>query len=622
MRRLAQIIVAAMAMGLMVLRQPWNLRECPAGTCSYYSDETLLWTIFGAAIYVGFIAVIMTVVLVGVLGIRDSGRASDAAVLAALGQSQRSAVREAAMRGLKDGALVTGAAYVAATALSVWIVVSSGYNLGDLNPFDFVAWLVFAIGFTGMLVLAHVIDAVRPRRTPVERLYEDAAAPRPRRVSLATRAVALGAIAAAATGILVGAAVTHDNANGDAGTISTIAAEAAVLGLTFTGVALFFAVAVPLLRMAMSPALGGSASLAGAARATHAAAVLHTRAATASAGSARTVLAIAGLALLAGSVAVADPAPRFAPNYVGVVNATPAGIGDELANQIAELPGVGAVVVGTATDPGPNVPAVGIDPADLAGVDEQLAAMLSAHPGAAVASSVWGDVSLDNYAEAGMAVTGIVPTSTCCVQVVDKTLVPVRAGSSSVLIWAKPGADPVAVARTVAAFSPTIANLQGDGNSLVQGGSTNDVGGAVFLIVVLLLVCGGPIVALAYGVVQRRRREDATLAALGASRRSLAGAAVVETTVVAAVAVAGGLLSGALLRMGITGASRARDSLKGVITDSYVQTMWGSVAWATIGWMFVIAVAAFAVVAVVVKALARGALPAEQLRAAEEGVLS
>jgi len=123
-------------------------------------------------------------------------------------------------------------------------------------------------------------------------------------------------------------------------------------------------------------------------------------------------------------------------------------------------------------------------------------------------------------------------------------------------------------------------------------------------------------------VVQRRRREDATLAALGASRRSLTLAAIVETTVVAAVAVAGGLVAGATLHMVVVGASRAEDSLRGVITDNYLQTMVGSVAWSTVGWMFVIAVASFAVVALLVRAFSRGALPAEQLRAAEEGVLS
>jgi len=248
--------------------------------------------------------------------------------------------------------------------------------------------------------------------------------------------------------------------------------------------------------------------------------------------------------------------------------------------------------------------------------------MLDEHPGALVSGTIFAELSVDGYAELGVPVTGFLPTSTCCVQVFDSTAIPMRPGGSAVLIWATQGADPAAVARTVDAFSPNVPGLEGYGSSFAGPGFEMDDASKLASLALLLIVCGGPVVALAYGVVQRRRREDATLAALGASRRSLAGAAVVETTVVAAVAVAGGLLSGALLHMAITAASRARDSLNGVITDSYLQTMWGSVAWSTLGWMFVVAVATFAVVAFIVKSLARGALPAEQLRAAEEGVLS
>jgi len=283
---------------------------------------------------------------------------------------------------------------------------------------------------------------------------------------------------------------------------------------------------------------------------------------------------------------------------------------------------VGAVVVGTATPIDYDLAVVGIDPADLDGVDDQLAAMLKAHPGAVVSGSLWTDVSLDDYVATGIAVTGIVPTSTCCTQIVDRASVAMPLGSSTVLIWAAPGADPAEVSRTVNAFAPDVPDLEGYGGSLISEPSSTDLGALLFNVGLLVLIFGGPVVALAYGVVQRRRREDATLAALGASRRSLTLAAIVETTVVAAVAVAGGLVAGATLHMVVVGASRAEDSLRGVITDNYLQTMVGSVAWSTVGWMFVIAVASFAVVALLVRAFSRGALPAEQLRAAEEGVLS
>lgn len=624
MRRLAQGIVGALALGIMIIAQPWGLEECPPDSCQSSSDATVLGTILGAILELSIPGLILVVVLVGVLGIRDSGRASAAAVYAALGQTQGTAARDAARRGLADGAVVTGAAFAATGILNVFLVLRSGYSFFEsgASPQLWVARAMIAIAFTGMLVLAHVIDAIRPRRTPVERLYEEAAPERPRRIPLARRAVVVGAIAAAALGMLVGTAVTHDIVNGDAGSIATLVAQVAVFAIALAVIALFFSVAVPLLRMAMTPALVGIARLAGTARATHAAAVLRARATTASGTSARTVLAISGLALLLGSVAGVDPAPSLAPSYVGMIMATPAGMGDKLASELAGLPGVGAVVVGSATKAADYWSVVGVDPADLVGVDEQLAALLSDHPGAVVSSSLWSDVSVDGYAQNGVVVTGIVPTSTCCTQVVDRTIATVHDDAAAVMIWAKPGADPAAVARTVEQFSPDFPPFEGYGTSLVHASSSTDLRELLLNFGLLVLICGGPVIALAYGVVQRRRREDATLAALGASRRSLVGAAVIETTVVAAVAVAGGLLAGALLRMTITGASRARDSLRGIITDNYLQTMWGSVSWTTVGWMFLFAVAAFAVVALVVKALARGALPAEQLRAAEEGVLS
>ena len=624
MRRLAQGIVGALALAYMAIAQPWGIDECPPDSCFSSSDASLAWSVLGTLVQVAIPGVILVVVLVAVLGIRDSGRASDAAVYAALGQTQGTAVRNAARRGLLDGAVVTGIAYLATGILNAFLVVSAGYGFLDSGA-DPQLWVVrgmMALAFTGMLVLAHVIDAVRPRRTPVERLHEEAAAPRPRRVSLARRSLVLGAVAAMAVGVLVSLAVAHDSVNGAAGVIPSFVARAAVVTLALAGIAIFFAVGAPLLRNAMTPAIKGAAQLTGAVRARNTSAVLRARAATASVGSTRTVIAISGLALLAGSIAGANPAPAFAPSYVGAMTATPEGVGDELARQIGELPGVGAVVVGTATPIDYDLAVVGIDPADLDGVDDQLAAMLKAHPGAVVSGSLWTDVSLDDYVATGIAVTGIVPTSTCCTQIVDRASVAMPLGSSTVLIWAAPGADPAEVSRTVNAFAPDVPDLEGYGGSLISEPSSTDLGALLFNVGLLVLIFGGPVVALAYGVVQRRRREDATLAALGASRRSLTLAAIVETTVVAAVAVAGGLLAGATLHMVVVGASRAEDSLRGVITDNYLQTMVGSVAWSTVGWMFVIAVASFAVVALLVRAFSRGALPAEQLRAAEEGVLS
>ena len=167
MRRLAQGIVGALALAIMMITQPWGLKSCDPESCIMENSYSLLWVIVGTAIEVGMVAIILTVVLVGVLGIRDSGRTSEAAVYAALGRSQGSAARLAARRGLIDGAVATGVAFVAAAAVNVYLVLDSGYALFEQDSALWVARSVMAVVFTGALVVAHVVDAVRPRRTPV-----------------------------------------------------------------------------------------------------------------------------------------------------------------------------------------------------------------------------------------------------------------------------------------------------------------------------------------------------------------------------------------------------------------------------------------------------------------------
>jgi hypothetical protein len=618
MRRLAQGIVGALSLAIMMITQPWDLKSCAPPSCTMDNSYSLLWIIVGTAIEVGFVAIILTVVLVGILGMRDSGRTSEAAVYAALGRSQASTAKLAARRGLIDGVVATGIAFVAAAAVNVYLVLDSGYPLFEQDSALWVARTMTAVVFTAALTLAHVLDAVRPRRTPVERLHEDAAPPAARRFSLGRRTLVLVALIAAGAGVLAGLGLAHDPADGVAGDLAQTMAFAAVIGIGLLGLALFFLVGVPLAQSAIPAAVRAVANLAGALKATRVAEVLRGRATTASGAFARTVLAIAGLALLAGALCTADPAPALAPSYVGTMTIVPASAGQDAAAELAAIPGVGTVVVGDVHGDWPS--AFAVDPARVRDVDPTLYGLLMEHPHAAVAGGGFDPGTFAEYPAQGVHITGVVPTSTCCMAFTTPANVSGEPAFAGLLIYAAPGSDPAEVARVVTAFTFTSEDVTSYGGSFAySSGSYTDFWGAAFMIALVVLVCAGPVVALAWGVAVRRRRDDATLAALGASHRTLTVVGVLETTAIAAVAVGAGLLGGAVLQTGIGMASRARDSLSGLITESYLQVLLHSVAWAPMLWIFVGSVAVFAVVAWIARLFGAGRLPAEQLRAVEAG---
>ncbi|MCR6712005.1 MAG: hypothetical protein NVV57_04610 [Demequina sp.] len=618
MRRLAQGITGAIALALMMISQPWDLASCAPESCTMDNSYDLLWVIFGTALEVGTVAIILTVVLVGVLGIRDSGRASEAAVYSALGRSQGSAARLAARRGLIDGAVATGIAYAGAGVVNVYLVARSGYQLFEQDSALWVARLVMAVVFTGALTAAHVLDAVRPRRTPVERLHEDAAPPTARRVPLRWRTLALVSIMALGAGVLAGLGLAHDPANGVAGVLAQTLAFGALIGIGLAGLALFFLVGVPLARAAIPAGVRGAASLSGALKATRAAEVVRARATTASGAFSRTVLAIAGLALLAGALCTSDPAPALAPAYIGTMTVQPASAGEDAADELRGQPGVGAVVVGNSYGDWPA--AVALEPRDVREVDPALYELLTAHPDAVVAGGGFDPGTFTEYSSQGISISGVVPISTCCMSFTLPANVSGEPPAAGLLIYAAPGTDPAALAATVNGYTFTSTLVTGYGGSFAYSADAfTDGWGALFMIALVLLVCAGPVVALAWGVAVRRRRDDATLAALGASHRTLTAAGVLETTVIAAVAVAAGLLGGAALQTVIGVASRARDSLSGLITDSYLIVLLNSVAWAPMLWIFGGSVIVFAVVAWIARLFGAGRLPAEQLRAVEAG---
>jgi len=613
-------MVGAIALAMMLLVEPWDLNSCDPANCNTVYGGMGLFTFFHAAISTLFVGIVLTVVLVGILGIRDSGRASETAVYAALGQSQGTAARQAARRGAIDGAIVTGGAFVVTGVVQMWLVLNSGWPLFSQASDLWISRFVFAVAFTGYLCLAHVIDAVRPRRTPVERLHEDAAPPRPRRIPIRTRALLLAAIAAASVGVLAGVAVAHDPATGDAGTIPTLLAQSAMAALWLALVSFFFFVAVPIARGKVPIAVGAAATVAGLARATQASALLRARLATASGTFTRTFLAIAGLALLFGASSTADPSPALSPNHLATVTIEPASAAAGLVEQYEQVDGVSAVVPAMQYGEWPQV--IAVDPADLAEVDEALADQLTTHPEVIVDGTGSPDVTLDDFAAQGIHAVGRVVTSTCCAAFANPAIVAGEPYAGSLIVYAEPGADPYAVAVAVEALVPGVPAVSGWSMASAYGpDGTANVWGNLFTVVLVGLVLLGPVVALAVGVVSRRRRDDATLGALGASRRTLTIAAMAETTAIAFVAIAIGLLGGAAMTIAWAMASAAQGSLTGLITENYLRVGVLSVAWGRLGLILVGSVAVFAVVAAVASLLRRSQLPAEELRAVEAGRL-
>lgn len=128
--------------------------------------------------------------------------------------------------------------------------------------------------------------------------------------------------------------------------------------------------------------------------------------------------------------------------------------------------------------------------------------------------------------------------------------------------------------------------------------------------------------ALSVGVARRRRRDDATLAALGAEPRTLRWAVVIEATAFAIFAGAVGLTWGVMTHAALTMLDRARRSLGGVITDSYLHTAVNSVAWVPLLLIGAATVLVFATSAAIGARALQRRTPVDNLRPTDAGVLS
>lgn len=613
MRRLAGGIAGAFALLAMLIMQPWDLTTCDPAFCEHYSDHGSLWLYpLMLAFYLVLPLLVVGVIQVAVLGIRNANSPHDLAVRAALGESQGRALRSAAIRGLYDGALWVGLAYVVAACVHVGIVVSSGWPLDSEAAMWFIRAIegVFVIG---TLVLAHVIDAARPRRTPVERLFEDARPFRTRRWARIL-GLALGVVGGLASGAVVGLALTYElapnfrvtNAAGIAQAVAVI--SAVVLGL---------AVAIPALRAALPGTLRvTSMRLRG-----PAGSIVSARAGAVSRAGARTVLVLGSFGFLFGAVASTNPSPSLSPTYVGYRLFYDDIDADASADRLRAVDGVADVIVpavreGLDTNGNPGA-LFAVDPQALSGLDDTLAGILTEHP-SAIVTNLWrgtADLHLAPTTAWSFTPSGVVPIEPCCAMFTStESGMESAPGLTAFLIYSTDPALNGDIQYAAWSIYPSDFAPGGGEGSGMTGSSETYWPGVLIQMGLLALLIGTPMVALAVGVVRARRSEDATLAALGSTPGAIRTALVVETAATSALAVTVGLGLGALTHAGSTALERARSSLTGVITDSYVATAFGSVAWVALAVVLVATVALMAFTAWIASRSASHATPVEALR--------
>ncbi|MGC4174844.1 FtsX-like permease family protein [Demequina sp.] len=582
MRKLAAGVGGAFALLAMMVFQPWDRLNCDPSNCSMYNGwggAHGLWVLLPVLLYIAFPLVVVGIIQVSVLGIRDSSRPHDLAVRAALGETGGSAVRAAASRGLRDGALVVGGAYVVSGVTQVIILVQSGWPLST-DAYMWTGRLVVALSTIGTLVLAHVIDAARPHRTPVERLYEDA---KPVESGRGRRrlGVALAVVTALASGVVAGIALAYDLAPSFY-VSNTIGIAVAVAIVAMLALALF--VLIPASQAAVPAVLTWVA-----ARVPRpAGSIVAARAGTVTRAGGRLVVVLGSFGYLLGAAASVDTSTQLSPTYLGFRTFGSDIDAEAFADELRAVDGVAGVIMPQTRDIGDASGNPGylfaVDPNEVRQYDPALAQILTEHP-SAIAQNLWngsGHLHEGSDPNWGFIPTGIVPIVTCC-----ETFTSASAGmvpSADAVTYLIYSTDPALNDEVTQAAWDLSPYGPGEDSWESSGQTASSNGNSMWLVnlaywAFLALLLGTPMVALGVGVARARRRDDATLAAMGATRVALRRALVVETVTITAFAMVVGTGLGGITRFVITLIQRARSSLTGVITDSYLATAFGSVAW-------------------------------------------
>jgi hypothetical protein len=617
-KRLAAWIAGAVALGIMLIGLPWDRLSCPPTLCSSSTSYGGLGMFaILIAIELAILIAILTAIFVGVLGVRDANEPRDVAVMAALGQTRAAAVRKAAATAGRHAAIGIGGAYVLTGILQLAVLAKAGWPLLTTDADLWLVRLAEAAVVCASLVLAHAIDATRPRRTPVERLYEDLAVQTPRRVSLRLRASIIGGLGAASAGLVVGLALAHNQATGDAYSVVKNTASISLAVLAVALCAMLLTVVNPWAR-AMAPlVLRSSAVIAHKLRAPRLAVILDSRAGTTSAVAGRIVGVLATMAFLVASVASGPTSPALSNRYAETITFGTTGNPQTSIDYYRAIDGVGTIVVGRMQESRGVQQPILINPDDLRGVDETLRGLLLLYPTAVIGGC---RLSADSHRASGFVPSGVFLLDTGCGAYVNGSAVTFTTNAYGLLVYAKPGVDIRLLATRLNNTSPpdtgnTFLGHDGAGSSSNSWVAAAVEGGMLFILVIV------PMAALSVGVARRRRRDDATLAALGALPRTLRAAVVVEATVVSAFSIAIGLAWGALGHV-IATVNFARISLGGVITDDYLRWTLSSVAWVPLLMIGAGAVVVFAVSAAIAARALQRRTPVENHRPVNSGVLS
>jgi len=664
MRRLAALLAAIVAFGLMCLSLPWGSLECQPPECTSSSGGMFFGGVWFALIAIGFYVLvpgtILTAILVAVLRLGDAASPDDAAVRAALGETRSKAVRNAAMRGFTDAAVWVGGAYVLTGVAHLAMLASTGVYPLSQDAGLWLTRLAIAAVAAACVVVAHLIAALRTRRSPVEQLRPESAEPRERRVSLARRSLILGAVAAGAAGILTGTNMAFQGGTDAAPQFVIDIAMTAAWMMGIAVAALAWGVLMPLARDVVPRVVNRVGSWSSALGARKVGAVLHARASTRWLASSRVIVVLAGLAFLFGLASTSGSSASAAANaYTPVAAGLDTGTGERISrcaddcvlarDSLSTEGRVGAIVPAASSLIDTESPMPGltyVDPTDLDGVDDELAARLRADPSLVLMPPIFGTVSIDDFDTLGIEVTGIgdLPASFPR-PIANRMWAEAQIGpldSTYFYAYPAPGWTPdetydSMIRATSDDFRWAIeqgvrsdwadTNSSG-GSSLASGGSSE--GQAidtsvrvqnVLLWGIMAAVILIPIAAVATASVGRRRRDDATMAALGASVRKLRVAVVIEATVTAAISLASGLLGGALTHVAISGASGAIAGLYGTQLNNLVVGALLSVNWASLLGILGATVVVFALVSWIASRSLRTLTPVEALRPATEGAL-
>lgn len=661
MRRLAALLASLVASALMVLSLPWDSFDCQPPEC-VFSTASFGWNMPWIALLVMSLSVvvpgtILTAILVAVLRLRDASTPADAAVRYTLGETRGAAVRTATKRGAADALVWVGGAYVAFGVAHLAMLASTNYPL-TMGAALWQMRLLTAITVAACLVAAHIIDVVRTGHSHAVTAAIGSDEPRERRLSLSRRTRILAAAATSAAAFLAGLNLVFQGGTDAAPTLALVAGKGAAWLLGLTVAALAWTVLMPKALESVPRIVAIAGTVADKLRAHEVGAVLHARASTRWLASSRVIVVLMGLAFLFGLASTA-PASRGWDEYTAFAAGVPVGSADQISRcdadcadaleYAASREGVGATVPAASAGIDIQDGSQGItfvDPADLVGVDDALAARLRAEPSVVLSPPTWETVSIDDFDWLGIDVTGIGELPAAFPRpIVNRAWAEAQMGTLDTAYYYAYPADGWTPNQTYTTLVRTTADYpwaieQGDRADWVDGnasgggmsaaaGDPNQNEEVDRIQLVQNLALGGmlaalilvPIAAVATAAVLRRRRDDATMAALGASVSTLRAAVVIEATVTATIALATGLLGGALTLMAVGLGQGGVAGLYGVQLDDIILHTPASVNWAALAAVLAAAVAVFALASWIAAHSLRTLTPVEALRPVNEGVL-